>query len=137
MHDQIVPRHGSRLLYVDHVEERGEDLFNLVCDSDLEGMVAKWKLGRYMADDRTSWVKSGIGITPKSSDATRCSRSEWDKEPRPRREPVHPSPARTLVHSQPENVQMNSCKPRERLHSVQRVASYPAVQVAFQVVVNW
>jgi len=54
---KIVPRHGSRLLYLDHVEGRGEDLFKLVCDADLEGVVAKWKLGRYMADDRTSWVK--------------------------------------------------------------------------------
>lgn len=54
---KIVPRHGSRLLYVDHVAGRGEDLFKLVCDADLEGVVAKWKLGRYMADDRTSWVK--------------------------------------------------------------------------------
>ena len=44
-------------MYVDHVEGRGKDLFKLVCDADLEGVVAKWKLGRYMADDRTSWVK--------------------------------------------------------------------------------
>ena len=32
---KIVPRHGSRLLYVDHVVGRGEDLFKLVCASDL------------------------------------------------------------------------------------------------------
>jgi len=53
---KIVPRHGSRLLYVDHVVGRGEDLFKLVCASDLEGVVAKSKRGAYMPDDRTSWV---------------------------------------------------------------------------------
>jgi len=45
------------LLYVDHVVGRGEDLFKIVCDADLEGVVAKWKRGAYMPDDRTSWVK--------------------------------------------------------------------------------
>ena len=54
---KIVPRHGSRLLYVDHVIGRGEDLFKLACARDLEGVVAKWKRGRYMQDDRTSWLK--------------------------------------------------------------------------------
>ena len=54
---KIVPRHGSRVLYADHVEGRGKDLFRLVCDADLEGVVAKWKRGAYMPDDRTSWVK--------------------------------------------------------------------------------
>ena len=42
----------------DHVLERGVDLFTLVCDADLEGVVAKWKLGRYMPEDCTSWVKT-------------------------------------------------------------------------------
>jgi ATP-dependent DNA ligase len=32
-------------------------MFELVCEANLEGVVAKWKRGRYMADDRTSWVK--------------------------------------------------------------------------------
>jgi bifunctional non-homologous end joining protein LigD len=53
---KLVPTRGSRLLYVDHVVERGEDLFKLVCKQDLEGVVAKWKRGAYM-DVRTSWVK--------------------------------------------------------------------------------
>ena len=53
-----MPRTGSRLLYVDHVIGRGEDLFKLACARDLEGVVAKWKKGRYMeTDHRTSWVK--------------------------------------------------------------------------------
>ena len=54
---KIVPRHGSRLLYVDHVIGRGEDLFKLACARDLEGVVAKWKRGRYMEGERTSWIK--------------------------------------------------------------------------------
>jgi bifunctional non-homologous end joining protein LigD len=53
----IVPPRGSRLLYVDHVVGRGEDMFELVCKADLEGVIAKWKRGAYMAGDRTSWVK--------------------------------------------------------------------------------
>ena len=31
-------------LYCDHVEERGEELFQLVCRRDLEGIVAKRKV---------------------------------------------------------------------------------------------
>jgi bifunctional non-homologous end joining protein LigD len=51
---RIMPTHRSRLLYVDHVVGRGEDLFRLVCAKDLEGVVAKWKRGRYMESERTS-----------------------------------------------------------------------------------
>jgi bifunctional non-homologous end joining protein LigD len=54
---RVMPTHRSRLLYVDHVVGRGEDLFRLVCARDLEGVVAKWKRGRYMEGDRTSWLK--------------------------------------------------------------------------------
>jgi bifunctional non-homologous end joining protein LigD len=54
---KIVPRDGSRVLYVDHVIGRGEDLFKLACARDLEGVVAKWKRGRYMEGERTSWIK--------------------------------------------------------------------------------
>jgi ATP-dependent DNA ligase len=53
---KLIPR-GSRLLYVDHVIGRGEDLFRLACARDLEGVVAKWKRGRYMEGERTSWIK--------------------------------------------------------------------------------
>jgi len=55
---RIMPRIESRLLYVDHVEARGVDLFREVCRRDLEGTVAKWKRGRYHSDgQRTSWLK--------------------------------------------------------------------------------
>jgi bifunctional non-homologous end joining protein LigD len=53
----IVPTKSERLLYADHIEERGEDLFQLTCKRDLEGVVAKWARGAYMQGERTSWVK--------------------------------------------------------------------------------
>jgi len=53
----VIPRHQSRLLYLDHIQGRGEDLFRLTCQRDLEGIVAKWKRGRYVEGERTSWVK--------------------------------------------------------------------------------
>lgn len=37
---RIVPRKNSRLLFVRHQLPRGADLFRLVCESDLEGIVA-------------------------------------------------------------------------------------------------
>jgi len=47
-----------QLLFVDHVEERGEELFELVCQRDLEGIIAKHRLSRYaVADDNPAWVK--------------------------------------------------------------------------------
>jgi bifunctional non-homologous end joining protein LigD len=55
---RIMPRIPSRVLYHDHIERRGRDLFTTVCRSDLEGMVAKWGAGRYHTDGRTtSWLK--------------------------------------------------------------------------------
>jgi bifunctional non-homologous end joining protein LigD len=49
----IVPTKSERLLLVDHIEGRGEDLFRLACKRDLEGVVAKWKRGAYMQGERT------------------------------------------------------------------------------------
>ncbi len=54
---RIVPCAPSALLYVDHIEERGEELFQLACREDLEGIVAKWKNGLYDAERVSSWVK--------------------------------------------------------------------------------
>ena len=46
------------MLYVDHIEGEGEMLFELVCERDLEGMVAKHRLSRYaVADHNPAWVK--------------------------------------------------------------------------------
>jgi bifunctional non-homologous end joining protein LigD len=53
-----IPASDSRLLYCDHIEERGCDLFSLACEHDLEGIVAKHKSGLYIFDDSdTTWFK--------------------------------------------------------------------------------
>jgi bifunctional non-homologous end joining protein LigD len=52
----IVPAPPDFLLYVDHVEERGRDLFAAICAQDLEGIVAKPTDSTY-DPDRTKWFK--------------------------------------------------------------------------------
>src|SRR5262245_54850426 len=56
---RIIPRKPSRLLYVDHVETRGVELFERVCKLDLEGVVAKRKTSRYIVTEKPSpnWIK--------------------------------------------------------------------------------
>jgi bifunctional non-homologous end joining protein LigD len=44
------------VLYADHIEARGMDLFKAACDNDLEGVVAKLAAGRY-EPAATTWVK--------------------------------------------------------------------------------
>jgi hypothetical protein len=46
---------GERLLYCDHIEGMGEDLFHLACRRDLEGVVAKRKYDPYLPS--ASWLK--------------------------------------------------------------------------------
>ena len=54
----IMPTIETPLLYLDHHEERGCDLFRVACECDLEGIVGKWANGTYRTDGRaTSWVK--------------------------------------------------------------------------------
>jgi len=54
----IMPIVDSRLLRLDHIHERGSDLFRAACELDLEGIVGKWVHGTYRTDGRaTSWVK--------------------------------------------------------------------------------
>jgi len=51
-------RSAHRLLYLDYLERNGSGLFTKACELDLEGIVAKWKDGSYIADNRrSSWVK--------------------------------------------------------------------------------
>jgi ATP-dependent DNA ligase len=51
-------RNESRLLYLDHIEGNGSRFFAKACELDLEGIVAKWKVGEYIPSDRrSSWVK--------------------------------------------------------------------------------
>jgi len=55
---RIMPTIETRLLYLDHIEQRGCDLFRVWCDRDLEGVVGKWAQGTYRTDGRaTSWLK--------------------------------------------------------------------------------
>ena len=54
----VMPSTDTRLRYVDHVEERGAELFGLACARDCEGVVGKWGSGLYRTDGTTtSWVK--------------------------------------------------------------------------------
>ena len=46
----------SRLLYAQHIEQHGKGFFAEICARDLEGIVAKRKLGIYK-DDGNSWLK--------------------------------------------------------------------------------
>jgi ATP-dependent DNA ligase len=53
-----MPTIETRLLYLDHIERRGRDLFRAACERDLEGVVAKCARGTYRTDGRaTSWLK--------------------------------------------------------------------------------
>jgi len=45
-----------RLLYAQHVEGGGKELFNEICRCDLEGIVAKRKMSVYR-EDRPDWFK--------------------------------------------------------------------------------
>ena len=53
----VVPKQGERLLYCDYVEEMGERLFQLACQRDLEGIVAKRKFDPYLLDGSATWLK--------------------------------------------------------------------------------
>jgi bifunctional non-homologous end joining protein LigD len=46
----------KRILYAQHIEEHGKRFVSEICARDLEGIVAKRKLGIYK-DDGNSWVK--------------------------------------------------------------------------------
>ena len=54
----IMPKIDSRVLYSDHIAERGRDLFRAACSRDLEGIVGKYAGGIYQSEGRsTSWLK--------------------------------------------------------------------------------
>lgn len=49
---------ASRIRYVDHVEQNGSGLFELVCQKDLEGIVAKLRHGDYVSQrEQSTWWK--------------------------------------------------------------------------------
>jgi ATP-dependent DNA ligase len=48
----------SRIRYADHVEREGSSFFELICQRDLEGIVAKLKHGHYTSDrEDSTWIK--------------------------------------------------------------------------------
>ena len=48
----------SRIRYADHIEGNGSSFFELICQRDLEGIVAKLKHGQYTSDrDQSTWIK--------------------------------------------------------------------------------
>jgi bifunctional non-homologous end joining protein LigD len=50
--------HCPQLLFVDYIEALGEELFELACQCDLEGIVAKHRASRYsVADGNPPWIK--------------------------------------------------------------------------------
>lgn len=54
----IMPQAPSRMLYSDHLDREGEQLFDFACQCDLEGIVAKWKHGSYLPNSSaTTWIK--------------------------------------------------------------------------------
>lgn len=50
-----LPAEPNQILFADHVEGRGTELFRRVCEMDLEGIIAKRKAAPYR--DGTRWVK--------------------------------------------------------------------------------
>ena len=55
---RLIPSVRTRPLYVDHLEARGRDFFEVACARDLEGIVGKLASGRYHADGtNTNWFK--------------------------------------------------------------------------------
>lgn len=54
---RIMPRVPSRVRLVEQIQRCGIDFFNVACQHDLEGIVAKWANGTYRTDGRTSWLK--------------------------------------------------------------------------------
>lgn len=52
---KLLPRHPRATLYLDHVTS-GKDLFRVICDQDMEGVVAKQASAKY-TPEATTWVK--------------------------------------------------------------------------------
>ncbi len=52
----VLPKDSDTLLYCDHVEHDGESLFQLACENDLEGIVAKRKFDPYI-ETQAGWLK--------------------------------------------------------------------------------
>src|SRR5262249_41835664 len=71
----IVPRSASCVLYVNHIEKEGVSLFREACRHDLEGIVAKWKVGPYtvLACGWSLNVKKSPGRTETTLSSRNCT----------------------------------------------------------------
>lgn len=56
-HCPVLSEESRRMLLCSSVDGDGESLFRIVCERDLEGIVAKWKGGLYLPNEKTSWIK--------------------------------------------------------------------------------
>ena len=56
---KVLRRKQSRMLYVDHIDGSGRQLFKKACELDLEGIVAKRKYSQYRPTEKPSpyWIK--------------------------------------------------------------------------------
>jgi bifunctional non-homologous end joining protein LigD len=56
---RLTERRKGRLLYVDHLLQHGTGLFEIACEWDLEGIIAKRKTSPYIATQKPSrtWLK--------------------------------------------------------------------------------
>jgi bifunctional non-homologous end joining protein LigD len=55
---RILPSRSAHVLYVDHAKGAGRKLYELACQLDLEGIVAKRENSPYEDNDRTPhWIK--------------------------------------------------------------------------------
>jgi bifunctional non-homologous end joining protein LigD len=66
----IIPDQPSILLYARHIERNGLEFFRLTCEQDLEGIVAKLKLGRH----GEGWFKIRNPIIRNAREGGSCSR---------------------------------------------------------------
>ena len=54
----LVDERTARLHYVDHIEQNGIQLFDMICERDMEGIVAKPKSSPYrLVNGKTPWIK--------------------------------------------------------------------------------
>jgi bifunctional non-homologous end joining protein LigD len=82
---RVMPKIDCRLLYLDHIVERGRDLYRVSCEHDLEGIVGKWARGTYQSDGRqTSWTKIKNGSYSQMRDRHElfATRSHQHRRPR-------------------------------------------------------
>lgn len=76
----VVPHEAERLLYCDHLRERGEHLFRLACKRDLEGIVAKRKLIPTRSTTRNG-TRSEIKSIHTGLDEKNCSNGSGEAIP--------------------------------------------------------